>query len=111
VVDLRNQAVKLFPIPSGFASLTIAGIFATTRKVVARATKPGNDGAQLLIYDLINGAVTVLPNPPGVTLYGQPGAPATAPQILIANLKANTIAAIGMDQSARQPGIVVVRIP
>jgi hypothetical protein len=111
VVDLRNQSVSLLPIPGGFASLTVAGIFATTRKVVARATKPGNDGAQLLIYDLINGAATVLPNPPGVTLYGQAGAPATAPQILIANVKANTVAAIGMDQNAKQPGIVVVRIP
>ena len=111
VFDLQNQAVRLLPIPGGFASLTVAGIFATTRKVVARATKPGNDGAQLLIYDLINGSVTVLPNPPGVTLYGQAAAPATAPQILIANLKANTVAAIGMDQNARQPGIVVVRIP
>jgi hypothetical protein len=110
VFDLQNQAVNLLPIPSGFASVTIAGLFATTRKVVARATKPGNDGAQLLIYDLAGG-VTVVPNPPGVTLYGQAGAPATAPQILIANLKANTVAAIGMDQNARQPGLVVVRVP
>jgi hypothetical protein len=111
VFDLQNQAVKLLPIPSGFASVTIAGLFATTRKVVARATKPGNAGAQLLIYDLAGGGVTVVPNPPGVTLYGQAAAPATAPQILIANPKANTVAAIGMDQNARQPGLVVVRIP
>jgi uncharacterized protein (TIGR03437 family) len=111
VFDLQNQAVKLLPIPSGFASVTIAGLFATTRKVVVRATKPGNDGAQLLIYDLAGGAATAVPNPPGVTLYGQAAAPATAPQILIANPKANTVAAIGMDQYARQPGLVVVRIP
>jgi uncharacterized protein (TIGR03437 family) len=111
VFDLQNQAVKLLPIPSGFASVTIAGLFTATRKVVARATKPGNNGAQLLIYDLAGAGVTVVPNPPGVTLYGQAAAPATAPQILIANLKANTVAAIGMDQNARQPGLVVVRIP
>jgi len=111
VFDLQNQAVRLLPIPSGFASVTIAGIYATTRKVVARAAKPGNDGAQLLIYDLASGAATVVPNPPGVTLYGQAGAAATAPQILIANVKANTVAAIGMDQNARQPGLLVVRIP
>ena len=77
-------------------------------KVVARATKPGNDGAQLLIYDLVGAGGTVVPNPPGVTLYGQAAAPATAPQILIANPKANTVAAIGMDQNARRPGLVVV---
>jgi uncharacterized protein (TIGR03437 family) len=111
VFDLQNQAVRLLPIPSGFASVTIVGIYATTRKVVARAAKPGNDGAQLLIYDLASGAATVVPNPPGVTLYGQAGAAATAPQILIANVKANTVAAIGMDQNARQPGLLVVRIP
>jgi len=111
VFDLQNQAVRLLPIPSGFASVTIAGIFTTTRKVVARAAKPGNDGAQLLIYDLASGMATVVPNPPGVTLYGQAGAAATAPQILIANVKANTVAAIGMDQNARQPGLLVVRIP
>jgi hypothetical protein len=75
------------------------------------ATKPGNDGAQLLIYDLIGAGVTVVPNPAGVTLYGQAAAPATAPQILIANPKANTVAAIGMDKNARQLGSVVVRIP
>ena len=113
--DLQNQTAKLLPIPAGFASLTIAGIFPTTRKLVARATKPANDGAQLLIYDLsgdlIGVGVTVVPNPPGVTLYGQAAAAATSPQILITNLKANTIAAIGMDQNARQPGLLVVRIP
>jgi hypothetical protein len=111
VFDLQSQAAKLLPIPRGFASLTIAGIFPTTRKLVARATKPANDGAQLLIYDLNSGAVTVVPNPPGVTLYGQAAAAATSPQILISNVKANTVAAIGMDQNARQPGLLVVRIP
>jgi hypothetical protein len=111
VFDLQNQAVNLLPIPGAFASVTIVGVFAPTRKVVARGTKPGDDGAQLLIYDLAGGGVTVVPNPPGVTLYGQAAAPATAPQILIANLTANTVAAIGMDQNARQPGLVVVRIP
>jgi hypothetical protein len=111
VFDLQNQAVRLLPIPSGLAFVTIAGIFATTRKVVARAAKPRNDGAQLLIYDLASGAATMAPNPPGVTLYGQAGAAATAPQIPIANVKANTVAAIGMDQNTRQPGLLVVRIP
>jgi hypothetical protein len=111
VFDLQKQTVRRLPIPSGLASVTIAGIFATTRKVVARAVKPGNDGAQLLIYDLASGGTTVVPNPPGVTLYGQAGAAATATQILIANVKANMVAAIGMHQNARQPGLLVVRIP
>ena len=57
-------------------------------KVIARADKPGNDGAQLLIYDLVGGATTAA-----------------------SGRKANAMAAIGMDQNARQPGLLVVRIP
>jgi hypothetical protein len=58
---------------------------------------------------------TKLGNPPIQVLIAGKAVPLFSatpnPKILIANVKANTVAAIGMDQNARQPVLLVVRIP
>ncbi|MGH9658248.1 MAG: hypothetical protein ACRD96_06870, partial [Bryobacteraceae bacterium] len=120
IFDLDRNQTRILPLPDGFASMTQAGVFLATRKLVARGFKPGNLGSQLLIYDLVTGDLAILPNPPNIEFFGpppqaqqpQPGQPPQPPaQLLISNTKSNTVAAVAYDGARRQAGVIVVRIP
>ena len=134
--DLDNQTVNVLPVPDGFdrvAQLDSA-VFLATRKMVARAVKPG--GSQLVMYNLVTGEMTVLPNPDGVASIGpvaqavvspgggQPGplptplpgagggtAAAALTRTVAANPKANTVAGVAYDRAGKQIGVVLVRVP
>lgn len=133
VYNLEDITVRTFPVPEGFASLQFVRAFPVARKLLARGNRA--DGSRLLIYDLISGDVSVVPNPDGVAFFGNPpaqapggqpggpgqppgpgGNPPGQPQLAAGtgiepNPKANTVAAIGFSAERRQTGLVVVRIP
>lgn len=66
--DLEAVSARILPIPDGFTAAQIAGVFPATRKLVARAQKA--DGTQYVVYDLMTGDSTVVPNPEGVAFVG-----------------------------------------
>ncbi|MFB3829377.1 MAG: hypothetical protein ACE15B_21590 [Bryobacteraceae bacterium] len=127
VFDLDQAIARLLAIPDGFNAVSELGVFPATRKMVARAQRPG--ASQLVVYDLVNGDVMPVPNPPGVASIGpvaaprepQPGLPglpggvqlpaAAAGRVISANARANTVAAITYDAAGVQNGIVAVRVP
>ncbi|MBI1791441.1 MAG: IPT/TIG domain-containing protein [Acidobacteria bacterium] len=119
IFDLDRAEARTLPIPDGFASMTQAGVFLATRKLVARGIKNGATGSQFLIYDLITGDLMVVPNPDGVAWVGpppaqgpaQPGQPGAQIQQAAANAKANTVAAFTYGDDRKQNGVVVVRVP
>ncbi len=135
VFDLARGQGTLFPTPDGFTAVQIVDVFPATRKVIARGTRPGNTGTQLLIYDLRNGDLQVVENPDGVAFVGapvaaapgagggqpgQPGGPgqgggqggaAAAGVNLRANLRANAVIALTYSADRRQNGLLVVRLP
>ncbi|MCC6537831.1 MAG: hypothetical protein IT162_09795 [Bryobacterales bacterium] len=123
--DLENEKTTVFPVPEGFQTVNLIGVFGTTRKILARGNKA--DGSQFLIYDLLTGDLLMPPNPAGVAWVGV--LPAAAPggggggggqppppqqqqiQGQVVNLKANALAAIGYDSARAAAGILVLRIP
>ncbi|MCL4401431.1 MAG: hypothetical protein M1436_02025 [Acidobacteria bacterium] len=139
--DLAAAQARILPVPEGFAAITEAGVFPATRKMVARGFLEGNEGSQLLIYDLNTGDLTgIVPNPDGVAFIGPrpaaavtppvpgvPGAPGASgggaggaggaaaglnvPTLLTTNPKANTVSAVALDAGGKQVGVVAVRIP
>ena len=127
--DLETATAKLLPAPDGFASVQIAGIFATTRKIVGRGLKDQNSGSQFIVYDLVSGDASIIPNPEGVAFVGPlpaaapggggGGAPgggggqAQQPQAvtLRANPRAGTIAATAWNAQRRAVGIALLQVP
>ncbi|MCX6592010.1 MAG: hypothetical protein NTZ56_10830 [Acidobacteria bacterium] len=130
--DLETATAKLLPVPDGFASVQIAGIFATTRKVVGRGVKDQNAGSQFIVYDLVSGDANVIPNPEGVAFVGPlpavagagggGGAPggggaggqagqAAQAVTLRANPRAGSIAATAWNAQRRAVGIALLQVP
>lgn len=120
VFDLERAETRIFPTPEGFANVQLLGILPTTRKLVSRGNKP--DGSSILVYDLLSGDLSVVPNPPGVAWMGAPPqqpptpgaprppeaqAPGLAPRV---NAKANTVEMVTYDAARRQTGVAVVRV-
>jgi hypothetical protein len=115
VFDFDEERTQLFPTPEGFQSVTVLGLVANTRKLAARGNR-GAQGSQLLLYDLVTGDLTVVPNPEGVVFAGMaPGQPGTPPQpaVVMQSLltKANAVVAAGFDAERRVAGLMLVRIP
>lgn len=128
VFDLDRGQGTVFPTPDGFTAVQIVDIFPATRKVVARGTRQGNAGTQLLVYDLINGDLQIVDNPEGVAFIGtpavaaapgipggggggQPGAAAQTPSVnLRANIRANAVLAITYDADRKQNGVLALRL-
>ncbi len=125
VFDLDRGQGQVFPTPDGFVAVQIVDVFPATRKVVARGTRPGNTGTQLLIYDLLNGDLQIVENPAGVAFVGtpaaapvpgmpgqgQPGGAAQTPSVnLRANVRANSVLAITYDAERRQNGVLALRV-
>lgn len=75
--DLENQTTSVFPVPAGFQSMALVGIFPSTRKLVAIGTKENASGTQLLVFDLLNNDLTPVPLPNGIAFVG--ALPAAAP--------------------------------
>jgi len=109
--DVHGQTATLVPPPSGYAAVTLEGVFPATRKLVALGSKAG--GSSLLVLDLNTGSLAVMPNPAGTGFVGtRPAAKGqTFPSILMPNSAANTVAAIGYDTAGKQTGVIVLRVP
>jgi hypothetical protein len=74
--NLDAQTATVLPVPEGFnrmATINDAGVpcCLSTRRLVARAFA-GTAGAGVVIYDLANNDIALVPNPAGVTSIGQP---------------------------------------
>ena len=116
--DLNLQTATNLFVPDGFTAVTALNDGAAvccmaTRKVLGRTVKSG--GANVVIYDLVTGDITVVPNPDGVTHFGPPptgngAAAAAAGRLISGNARANTVSGVAYN-GARQAGIMVVRIP
>jgi uncharacterized protein (TIGR03437 family) len=115
--DFENAKTKLLPTPDGFATVQLVSIFTTTRKVIAKGNKANNAGSQFLIYDLLSGDLTIVPNPKGVVFVGTvpqvaptPGQPAQAVvNLQRANNKADTIQAVTFGADRKQNGMMIIR--
>ena len=127
VFDLDRGQGTVFPTPDGFISVQIIDVFPATRKVVARGTRQGNTGTQLLVYDLLNGNLQIVDNPDGVAFVGtpavaavpgipgggggQPGGAAQTPSVnLRSNIRANAVLAITYDADRKQNGVLTLRL-
>jgi hypothetical protein len=132
VFDLERGQGTVLPTPEGFTAVQIVDVFPATRKVVARGTRQGNTGTQLLVYDLVNGDLQMVENPAGVAFVGAPVAAAPGPGgglpggpgggggqapaaqnagvNLRANVRANAVLAITYDSERRQNGVLALRL-
>lgn len=118
--DLERSEARLLPTPDGFVSTQFLGIFSAPRKLAARGILANNAGAQILIYDLDNGDLQILPNPGNSAWFGtpvqaqagpgQPGGQALPNLPIRANLKALSVEGMIYDEARRQRGIAVLRI-
>jgi hypothetical protein len=111
--NLDLQTATNLPVPDGFT--TVAGVddgasicCLVTRKIVGKALKQG--GSSLVIYDLVTGDLTVVPNPEGITSIGPANGAAAAAGLAFSNSRANTVSAVAYNGN-RQAGIIVVRVP
>ncbi|MBY0506201.1 MAG: hypothetical protein K2X03_19950 [Bryobacteraceae bacterium] len=125
VFDLDRGQGTVLPSPEGFIGVQLVDVFPATRKVVARGTRTGNTGTQLLVYDLVRGDLQIVENPAGVAFVGPlpaaapggfPGLPggggAQTPTVLLrSNIRANAVIAITYDAERRQNGVLALRIP
>ncbi|MBL8179313.1 MAG: hypothetical protein JNK48_31840 [Bryobacterales bacterium] len=117
IFDLANLEVRQLLLPDGFATAQFVGLLPATRKLVARGNRQG--GSQFLVYDLGNGDLDIIPNPPGAAYVGnapvpaQPGQPAQQqpPAMMRVNAKANTIEAVTLNEARATTGAMLVRIP
>lgn len=120
--DLENEKTTVFPVPEGFTTVNFVGVFANTRKLIARGIKA--NGAQYLIYDLVDGNLLMPANPEGVAYAGplpaaaggqgppqqpQPQQPQVQAQLI--NAKANVIAALAYDSARTLVGILTIKVP
>ena len=116
--DLESAKTKLLPTPEGFASVQLVSIFTTTRKLIAKGNKANNAGSQFLVYDLLSGDLTIVPNNPGVVFVGTvpqvAPTPGQQPQAVVnlqrANNKADTIQAATFGADRKQNGVMIVRV-
>jgi hypothetical protein len=113
--NLDEQTVMHLPVPEGFTTVNNLGDAGTvcclaTRKLVGRAMRQG--GSAIVIYDLLTNDIMVAPNPEGITSTGPPPglAGVAAARLILANSRANTVAAVAYS-GGRQAGIMVIRIP
>jgi uncharacterized protein (TIGR03437 family) len=116
--NLDLQTVTNLFVPDGFTTVAALNDGTTvcclaTRKLVGRALKTG--GANVVVYDLVTGDITVVANPDGVTHFGpppaaNPTAAAAAGLLMSGNARANTVNGVAYN-GQRQAGIIVVRIP
>ncbi len=117
-IDLDLASATDLPVPDGFTTVAALNDGASvcclaTRKLVGRALKQG--GSAVVIYDLITGDIAVPQNPAGITSVGPPpsqnaAAAAASAQLVLANPRANTVAAVAYSGS-KQAGIMVIRVP
>ena len=125
--NLETEKTTVFPVPEGFQTVTLIGIFQNTRKMIARGNKA--NGNQYLIYDLVTGNLIQPPNPDGVAyvgvlpaVAGPPGPPGQPPpggggqpqvqvQWQVVSQKSNTIVALGYDAARNPVGIVAIKVP
>jgi uncharacterized protein (TIGR03437 family) len=140
VFDLDRAETRVMPSPEGFTSVQFLGILTSTRKLVARGIRPDGARLlvyDLVTGDLFMPAnpegVAWFGPPVQAGAPGQPGqgpgqGPGPGPGIplpgqgqqqqqqtpligLRANVRANTVEAIGYNTERQQVGIVVVRVP
>lgn len=120
VFDLERADRMLLPTPEGFSDVTLVDVFTSTGKVVARGTRRDGAGSQYLIWDLADGDLEIVPNPPGVTWVGvlpaalsfSPGElPQRPRQLQTPNPKANTVAAGCFDDKRELVGLMLLRVP
>jgi len=136
--DLERGGASILSLPDRFSSASVVGVFPITRKLAATGTRTDGTGSQLIVYGLITGDATVVPNPEGVAWIGSatqqtavgfpgggfpPGFPGGAPPggmpglvlasagLQQANTKANTVAAVCFDSNQKQIGIIGLRVP
>ena len=117
--NLETEKTTVFPVPEGFQTVTLIGVFQNTRKIIARGNKA--NGNQYLIYDLVSGNLILPPNPDGVAYVGvlpavpgQPGGggqPQAQVQGQILSPKSSTIVALGYDAARNPAGIVAIKVP
>jgi uncharacterized protein (TIGR03437 family) len=114
IFDIESASARLLPTPEGFNAVQILAIFDTTRKIVARGTRPGNSGSALLVYDLVSGDLAMPPNPEGCAFVGT--APAAAPgggqqavNLLAVSPKANSILAGCFGANRQLAGFVLLK--
>ena len=126
IFDLDRAQGSVLSPPDGFATVQLLDIFPATRKVIARGIRTGNTGAQILIYDLATGDVTMVANPEGVAFVGTPpavpgqpgqggggvpGQPQAPVIVLRSTPRAQTVEAVTYAADRRQNGILVIRVP
>ncbi len=123
--NLETEKTTVFPVPEGFQTVTLIGIFQNTRKMIARGNKA--NGNQYLIYDLVTGNLIQPTNPDGVAYVGvlpavagppgpggQPGGggqPQVQVQGQVLSQKSNTIVALGYDAARNPVGLVAIKVP
>lgn len=124
IFDIANAQTRVLPVPDGFATAQLVGIFTSTQKLVARGIKPNNAGTQYLIYDLVTGDLQMPPNPAGVAFVGTLPAAQTGPpgpggqgpgggaQAVLqrVNVKANTVEAVTYSADRKQNGVMTLRV-
>lgn len=112
--DLNALTATALPVPDGYDTLAPLNDGTTvcclaTRKLVLRALKPG--GSAVAIYDLSDGAMSLVEGPQGITSIGPAAAAAGANGRLIsANARANTVYAVAY-RGPKQAGIIVIHVP
>ena len=124
VFDLDRGQGQVLPTPDGFALVQLVDVFPATRKVVARGTRTGGNGTQLLVYDLLTGDLQMPANPDGVAFVGappaQPGQPGgggggggggqAGAITLSSNVRAQTVEAITYSANRQANGLMVLRV-
>ena len=116
--DLDLASSRLLPTPTGFATVQMVAVYPNTRKLLARGTKANPSATQFLLYDLVTGDLTIIPNPEGVSFVGQlagvpasGGAPAIAGVTLQrANVKANAMEAVTFTTDRKQTGVMLIQV-
>ena len=116
--DFDLAASKLLPTPSGFAVVAPIAVYPATRKLLARGTKTNPAATEFLLYDLVSGDLTIIPNPEGVSFVGQLPAVAGAGgggggqvQVLQrANVKANVMEAVTYSAVRKQTGVILIQV-
>ena len=117
--DLELASSRLLPTPTGYTSVQVVSIFPATRKLLARGSKTNPAGTEFLIYDLVSGDLTIVPNPAGVSFVGVlpavPGVPGAGggqqqQPLQRANTKSNVVEAVTFSADRRQTGVMLIQI-
>ena len=111
---------SLLPTPTGYTSVQVVSIFPATRKLLARGVKTNPASTEFLIYDLVSGDLTIIPNPAGVSFVGVlpavPGVPGAGggqqqqQPLQRTNAKSNVVEAVTFSSDRRQTGVMLIQI-